>query len=78
MIIWTFFQTSEDINRYKKCYFFNALRPTSFSYLDSYCERNDSSIDYIQGSKFIKYLQVSPGEDPIDNHCFLFLGVDGA
>ena len=38
MIIWTFFQTSEDIYRYKKCYLPNALRPTSFSYLDSYCE----------------------------------------
>ena len=37
MIIWTFFQTSEDISRYKKCYLPNALRPTRFSYLDSYC-----------------------------------------
>ena len=37
MIIWTFFQTSEDIYRNKKCYLPNALRPTSFSYLDSYC-----------------------------------------
>ena len=38
MIIWTFFQTSEDIYRYEKCYLPNALRPTSFSYLDLYCE----------------------------------------
>ena len=40
MIIWTFLQTSEDISRYKKCYLPNALRPTSFSYLDSYCVLN--------------------------------------
>ena len=38
MIIWTFFQTAEDISRYKKLYLPNVLRPTSFSYLDSYCE----------------------------------------
>ena len=31
MIIWTFFQTSEDISRYKECYLPNALRPRSFS-----------------------------------------------
>ena len=37
MIIWTFFQTSEDISRYKQFYLPNALGPTSFSYLDSYC-----------------------------------------
>ena len=37
MIIWTFFQISEDIYRYKKCYLPNALRPTSVSYLDLYC-----------------------------------------
>ena len=37
MILWTFFQTSEDIYRYKKFYLPNALRPTSFSYLNSYC-----------------------------------------
>ena len=37
MIIWTFFKTLEDIYRHKNCYFPNALRPTSFSYLDSYC-----------------------------------------
>ena len=37
MIILTYFQTSEDISRYKKCYLPTALRPTSFSYLDLYC-----------------------------------------
>ena len=38
MIKWRFFQTSDDISRYKNCYLTNALRPTSFSYLDLYCE----------------------------------------
>ena len=33
IIIWTFFQTSDDISIYKKCYLLNALRPRSFSYL---------------------------------------------
>ena len=37
LIIWTFYRTSDDISWYKKCYLANALRPTSFSYLDLYC-----------------------------------------
>lgn len=37
MIIWSFFQTSDNISRYKKSYLPNALCPVSFTYLDLYC-----------------------------------------
>ena len=55
MILWAFFQTSDDISRYKKFYLPNALRPTSFSYLDLYCglERFLSSFEFGTNCEFL-------------------------
>ena len=44
------FQTSVDISRYKECYFPNALRPRSFSYLDLYCDLVLECLDYFFSS----------------------------
>ena len=53
MIIWTFFQTSEDIYIYKECHLPNALRPTSFSYLDLYCDDMCNKESIMSHEKYI-------------------------
>ena len=93
MIKWTFFQTSEDIYRYQKCYLPNALRPTSFSYLDLYCVGDANTIwivEYISYDQQRKsswatkhspvdfFLYSAAGDESINDDVLLLSNSEGA